>query len=71
MFFLFLDDQYEEIAFAPQKQEAKVAAFTRMAIKLFLAGVIDAYSPLLTEEKECVVLVWPATHFGNLYSSRY
>jgi hypothetical protein len=57
MFFLFLDDQYEEIAFAPQKQEAKVAAFTRMAIKLFLAGVIDAYSPLLTEEKECVVLI--------------
>jgi hypothetical protein len=34
-----------------------VAAFTNMAIKLFLAGVIDAYSPLLPEEKECVVLI--------------
>ncbi len=28
-----------------------------MAIKLFLAGVIDAYSPLSPEEKECVVLI--------------
>jgi hypothetical protein len=57
MFFLFLVDRYEEIAVAPQKQEAKVAAYTRMAVKLFQAGVLEAYRPLLSEEKECVVLI--------------
>ncbi len=34
-----------------------MAAYTNMAIKLFLAGVIEAYSPLSPEEKECVVLI--------------
>jgi hypothetical protein len=28
-----------------------------MAVKLFQAGVIEAYRPLLSEEKECVVLI--------------
>ena len=34
-----------------------MAAYTRMAVKLFQAGVLEAYRPLLSEEKECVVLI--------------
>ncbi len=61
-------DPHVEIEEAPLKQEAKVAAYTKMAINLFKAGVLLPYRPLLSEEKECVVLINTTTIETSLNS---